>query len=102
MTMKRFPPIPNEQRATHLAAKWLQSVDDGFQRAGITAQDEAAQPLLTMDRDLRVWEAAARRGWHNHRSLDAAGRVLHWLGAFTDMQRTANRRRRSVTRGLSL
>ena len=97
----RIPLIPNEQAALRRAEQWAAAVDDGYGRAGITATDPAAAPLLDMDRDLSAWSVAVRRGWHDARSLTAAARCLTWTQEFQGMQSKANRSRRSVTRALT-
>jgi hypothetical protein len=96
----KIPTVPNEAAALARAEAWVAALDDGFGRAGITAQDEAARPLQDMDADVTAWSAAVRRGWHDARSFGACARCLHWAQELEAMQRKANRSRRSVTRAL--
>jgi len=98
--MKRVPLVANEAYALRRAETWLESVDAGFERANITAKDEAAKPLQVMDADYETWARAVRRGWHDQRSLAAASRVLTWLRSLEELQSTANRQQAGVTRRL--
>ena len=97
---RRLPLVPNEQAALRRAEAWVAALDDGYGRAGINAADPAAAPLHDMDRDLRQWTAAVRRGYHDARSFRACARCLTWTQEFERMQSTANTRRRGVTRAL--
>ena len=97
----RYPSIPGERAACQRAERWLQALDDGFERANIDAKHPAAEPLQMMDRDLRAWERAIARGFHDPVSVGAASRVVHWLQELETTQKRANRSRRGVTRALT-
>jgi hypothetical protein len=100
--MRRLPLVPNETAALARAETWVAALDDAYGRAGIDAKHPAAEPLIAMDRDLRVWERAVAAGHHTPASVGAAARVLHWLGELDGMQKRADKRRRPVTRSLAL